>query len=126
VIVTDATAQTELAGPGYKIKVDPDDWQYTLQRSLQVRVKPSRIVSALEWAHDQRGNADLRTKSREFALEYDADKVWREYMKPALEAQRESKSQLEAERAARKAARLEARSQKEQEAAREPQTLSAS
>lgn len=129
VIVTDATAQAELAGPGYKITVDPDDWIYTLQRSHQARVRPSRIVEALEWALEQRGNADLRTKAREFAMQYDADHVWTAYMKPALEAQKAAKDQLEAERASRTAARLEARSQaatKAEEVTREPQTLSAS
>jgi glycosyltransferase involved in cell wall biosynthesis len=87
VIVTDATAQAELCGSGWRVRVDEDDRVYTLQNSEQFRVKPSAIVNALKLAYEARGDVSLREYAREFAMMYDADKVWREYMKPAIEAQ---------------------------------------
>lgn len=87
VIVSDWTAQTELAGPGYVIPIDRfDDLHYTAAESEQARAKPSEILKALEWAYQQRGNEVLRRECREFALDYDAMRVWQRYMQPSLEA----------------------------------------
>lgn len=85
VIVSDFTAQSELAGPGYKVPVYDDDRWYTMQGSEQAIVRPSELINALEWAAEQRGNDTLRQQSREFASEYEVGKVWREYMEPAMQ-----------------------------------------
>lgn len=84
VIVSDFTAQSELSGPGYRVPIYDDDRVYTSQGSEQARPRPSEIVRALEWAYDSRGNAQLRAESRAFALDYDMQRVWTCYMKPAL------------------------------------------
>ena len=42
------------------------------------------IVEALEAAYDARGDQELRAKAREFALAYDADKVFAEQWVPVL------------------------------------------
>lgn len=107
VIVTDFSAQSELVGPGYKITVDPfDDYEWTLQGSEMARVKPSQIVTALEWAVERRGDDKLRGQCVEFSAEYDAQVVLDKYMIPALEAVTSEKKETEAARAARTAARL--------------------
>lgn len=106
VMVTDFTAQAELCGAGTKIPVDDDDRFYTLQNSEQVIVKPSRIVTALEWAVERQGEKGLRTLAVDFAQQYDADKVFADYLLPALERQVEREKATEARRAARTAARL--------------------
>lgn len=86
VVTTAVTAMAELVGPGYGIPVDPfDGMAWTLQESEQANVLPSQILTGLEWAYDQRGNAKLRADSREFALEYDGRRVLAAYMLPALE-----------------------------------------
>jgi glycosyltransferase involved in cell wall biosynthesis len=85
VIVTDFSAQTELCGAGYKIPVDRlDDLYYTLQGSEQAWIRPSAIITALEWAVEQRGNMALRAQAREFAMQYDANRVFDRYMQPSL------------------------------------------
>lgn len=110
VVVSDFTAQHELAGPGYRIPVDKfDDGEWTLQGSEQARVRPSEILRALEWAFSVRGDATLRAKSVEFAREYDAQKVLQQFMLPALEriASASAADKLaEVERDARTAQRL--------------------
>lgn len=107
VIVTDFSAQAELAGPGYKIPVDPfDDYEYTLQGSEMARVKPSAILTGLHWAVENRGNAKLRLDAFEFAEQYDAQTVLEKYMIPALESVASEKKETAAARERRTAARL--------------------
>lgn len=107
VIVTDFSAQSELAGPGYKIPVDAfDDYEYTLQGSEMARVKPSAIVTALEWAFSERGNNKLRENCTSFAAEYDARTVLDKYMIPALESVASEKKETAAAREKRTAERL--------------------
>lgn len=113
VILSDFSAQSELCGAGWLIAVDRfDDLDYTLQNSEQAHIRPSLIVEALEKAYAARGDQKLRDQARDFAMQYDAGTVWREYMLPALEHQ----TGITQERAARTAARLALReSQKEAE-----------
>lgn len=87
VIVSDFTAQSELAGPGYAIPVTWDDTLFTPQGAEQVLMRPSAILTALEWAVDHQGDGRLRAESRDFAMEYDSTRVWRDFMRPALERQ---------------------------------------
>lgn len=85
VIVTDFTAQTELCGAGYKIPVDRvDDLYYTQQFSEQAWIRPSAIITSLEWAYEQRGNVALRQQAREFAMGYDVNHVLDRYTLPSL------------------------------------------
>lgn len=85
VITTAFTAMDELAEVGYKIPVDPtDDMVYTLQNSEQALPKVSEILKGLEWAYANKGNQALRDKARDFALQYDVDRVMNRYMLPVL------------------------------------------
>ena len=79
VIVTDCTAMTELCGAGWLVT---GDRTFTNQRSYWVSPHISSIVEALEDAHD--ADYSLADKAREFALQYDADTVYREHWQPIL------------------------------------------
>lgn len=84
VILTDYTAQSELCGGGWLIKVDEMDTEITLQYAEQAHVSAGQILKALETAYEARGEAKRRTMAREFALQYDAKRVYERYMLPAL------------------------------------------
>lgn len=86
VILTDFSAQSELCGAGWLIEVDPMDRYLTPQYSEQAWVSAGAILEALTVAYEARGDAAQRAKAREFALQYDARRVWERYMKPALTA----------------------------------------
>ena len=86
VILTDFSAQTELCGAGWLIEVDPMDRYLTPQYSEQAWVGAGAILEALDAAYEARGDEAQRTKAREFALQYDARRVWERDMKPALTA----------------------------------------
>lgn len=91
VIVTDFSAQRELGGAGYKIPVDRvDDLYYTLQGSEQAWIRPTAIITALEWALEQRGNVALRNQARTFAMEYDGNHVFDRYMLPSMQLMAQS------------------------------------
>jgi glycosyltransferase involved in cell wall biosynthesis len=81
VVVTDATAMTELAGPGWKVKGEPF-WN-SAHAAWWTRPSPAGIVKAYEAAFDRA--AHRRQPSRKFALQYDADTVLTQYWKPALD-----------------------------------------
>jgi glycosyltransferase involved in cell wall biosynthesis len=86
VITCDATAMSELVGPGYLIAIDAiDDYIYTPMGDEQAEPPVSRIVDGLEWAYAHKGSEQLRYKARAFAMEYDSQYVYSKYMKPALE-----------------------------------------
>lgn len=110
VIVSDFTAQSELAGPGYKVAIDDDDKVYTYYNTEWALPRPSRIEEALEWAFERKGDERLRANSRAFALEYDAKHVYETCMAPALEASA-GENGLEQARRARTKARLSLRYQ---------------
>jgi glycosyltransferase involved in cell wall biosynthesis len=84
VILTDFSAQSELCGAGWLIEVDPMDRFYTPQHSEQAWVSAGAILDALNMAYEARGDTAQRAKAREFALQYDARRVWETHMKPAL------------------------------------------
>lgn len=86
VIVSDFSAQSELCFDGFKIQFDPlDDYVWTAQQSEQVRVAPSKIIEALEWAFENIDNEKLREAARKGAEDYDADYVYSKYMSPSLD-----------------------------------------
>jgi glycosyltransferase involved in cell wall biosynthesis len=82
VIVTGATAQAELAGPGWAV-----EWQklYDVTQGADYAVPIiDSIVESLEAAYQARGDADLRRRCVEFAADYDADTVYQRDWKPLL------------------------------------------
>ena len=82
VAVTDATAMPEVAGPGWKVKGEPF-WN-SAHAAWWTRPSPEAITEAYEEAWSQA--AGRREASREFAVQYDADRVLTEHWKPALDA----------------------------------------
>lgn len=84
VIATDFTAHRELIFGGYRLPVEWQDRVWTFQDSEQCQVKPSAIVTGLEWAFEHRGDVALRVAARAGAVEYDARNVFTEYMQPLL------------------------------------------
>jgi FkbM family methyltransferase len=86
VILTDFTAQSELAEAGYKIPVDPtDDLLINAQLSEQALPKVTEILKGLDWAFDNRNDPKLRYLAHTFAGDYRADVVFSKHMLPALE-----------------------------------------
>lgn len=81
VIVSNATAQPELVGDGWTVEVQPS-WDVAQGCWFFTPLVPS-IVDALGEAYD-RGGAKSET-AREFALQYDADLVFDQHWRPALE-----------------------------------------
>ena len=81
VIVTDFSAMPELVGAGWAVGYS-DLFMY--QDAYQVIPSVDDIDNALEEAWKRRGDMDFRAQARTFALEYDADRVLREYWIPAL------------------------------------------
>lgn len=83
VIVTDHSAMTELCGTGWL--VDGDPW-YSGPLDAWFKVPfVSEILSALEKAYDVRDEAGLLVSAaREFAMQYDADRVMEEHWLPIL------------------------------------------
>lgn len=82
VIVSDATAQSELCGAGWTIPVQPHydalqaaDWAMPLLREFALNLND---------AYGARGDQKLRDEAREFALQYDADTVFEKYWLPIL------------------------------------------
>lgn len=84
VIVSDFTAQSELAGPGWKVPIGDDDRVWTPYDSEWCAPRPSEIRKGLEWALELRGDVALRAASRDFALDYDADRVFEQFLHPAV------------------------------------------
>ena len=81
VIVSDWTAQTELCGDGWAVEVQPL-WDSFQDAWFATPMIP-RIVDALEEAYAApRG---VSQKAVDFAADYDADKVYAKYWRPALE-----------------------------------------
>lgn len=81
VIVTDFSAMSELGEVGWKVDGEKT-WTY--QESWQIVPRVSELVWALNDAHDR--GSRLRGAAREFALQYDADRVVAEHFLPALDA----------------------------------------
>lgn len=84
VIVTDWTAMTELCGAGWL--VDGDPWYDATQGSFYKCPAVGDLFDAMERAYERRGDQELRERAREFALSYDADRVFDEHWQPVLGA----------------------------------------
>lgn len=85
VIVGDWTANAELCFSGWKIPKEETVPLWTALGTYQYHVKPGAVVDALEKAYEVRGNQQYRSRARDGALAYDADKVTEKYWKPYLE-----------------------------------------
>jgi glycosyltransferase involved in cell wall biosynthesis len=83
VIVTDFTAMTELCGAGWL--VDGDRWWDGTQQSWFKCASVSSVYNAIGLAYEARHDEALRIKARAFGLEYDADRVMRDYWTPVLD-----------------------------------------
>ena len=83
VILTDCTAMTELCGAGWL--VDGDPWYDTTQGAFFTCPSVEQILHAMLAARDMAGDQQLRARAREFALGYDADRVFAEHWVPVLE-----------------------------------------
>lgn len=88
VIASDATAQAELCGAGWKIPTQPHydafaqaDWAMPLL---------SECERLLEEAYEARGDEQLRAQARDFALQYDTARVYDAYWRPILKTLDES------------------------------------
>ena len=99
VVVTDATAMSELCGAGWAVGYEPM-WHES-QGGWAAKPVISEITEAYEEAYDKA--ASLRGQAWAFAQDYDSDVVTQRYWKPvldeleiALAARRESLDQVEA------------------------------
>lgn len=82
VIVTDATAQSELCGAGWKV---PGHWLYdATQLADWVRPYDALLKQALHDAYDARGDEKLAADARTFGESYDYRQVWDEFFAPVL------------------------------------------
>lgn len=84
-IVTDATAQPELAPHGWR--VPGQAWWNAPQRSWWVIPNVAKTIDALEEAYVERGTDIARGRSeasREFAVAYDIERVYAEFMRPVV------------------------------------------
>lgn len=82
VIVTAATAQSELCGAGWKV---PGHWFYDATQAADwVRPYDFALKEALIEAVGGARDAGLRADAREFAERYDYRRVWSEFWVPAL------------------------------------------
>lgn len=87
IVTTDATAMTELAGPGWLVPGEPF-WN-SAHAAFWTRPSIAAIEAAYEAAWQAREDGKmpaLREQSRAFAEQYDADRVLTEHWKPALDA----------------------------------------
>lgn len=86
VIVTDFTAQTELAGPGWKVDGNLE-WD-ELQQGWWKVPSVSGIIDALENSYSVKSSdkkqAALRKKAVEFASQYEADSVHKKFWHPII------------------------------------------
>lgn len=87
VIVTDATAMSELAHPEQSWKVPYVDKVFTAQDSYQFIPSVKAIEDALEAAYQRKkANTVDRDAIRQWAMAYDADTVFEKYMLPTIAA----------------------------------------
>lgn len=81
VIVSNATAQPELVGDGWTINVQPM-WD-AFQHSWFFTPRIGEIVQALEEAYER--DRSPSKQATDFAAQYDADRVYAEHWRPALD-----------------------------------------
>jgi glycosyltransferase involved in cell wall biosynthesis len=82
VIVGDWTAMPELVGAGWK--VTERERVFTPMDAFQYLPTVDGVLAAYEAAYEARGDQSLRKAAREFAMQYDADAVTRDYWRPVL------------------------------------------
>jgi glycosyltransferase involved in cell wall biosynthesis len=85
VVVTDCSAMSELCGSGWKVQGSP--FWVPSHQTWWTRPDIGKIEEAYEAAWQARENGDMpamRKQAREFALQYDADRVQRDYLEPVL------------------------------------------
>lgn len=85
VIVGDWTSMPELCFSGWKIPKSEGHPLLNPVGGYQFLPRPGAIVEALEAAYNMRGNQDYRSRARDGALAYDADRVTEKYWKPVLQ-----------------------------------------
>lgn len=82
-IVTEGTAMTELCGSGWTVKAYPV--AMGAEGSFMFNPLVSKALERLEEAYALRDDTAMREKVREFSLQYDADKVFNDFMLPILD-----------------------------------------
>jgi glycosyltransferase involved in cell wall biosynthesis len=85
VIVGGWTSMSELCFSGWKVREREADPYWTPLASYQYTPRIDAIKDRLEQAYQMRGNMDYRSRARDGALAYDADKITEKYWKPVLE-----------------------------------------
>ncbi len=83
VIVTHWTSMPELVGSGWTVGGQP--WFNESAGAMWMHPSTEEILAAFEAAYEKRGDQVFRDEAREFALAYDADRVFGEFWVPALE-----------------------------------------
>lgn len=83
VIVSDFSAQSELCGAGWLVPGEPE-W-IDRYRAWWQRPSVPAIVDALEQAYAGAGAEGMSTQAVNFAVDYDADRVYNELWAPAVE-----------------------------------------
>jgi glycosyltransferase involved in cell wall biosynthesis len=89
-ILSDTTTGPELVGPGWLIPIDPlDDARWLATGCERWECRPSNILATLEAAYAEwTGNRvrwnKRKVKSRENALAYDWETVWKKHFRPLL------------------------------------------
>lgn len=86
VITGEWTAMGELCFSGWKIpksEAEPD--YFDKFDAFQWRVHTGAVAERLFSAYEMRGNQDYRSRARDGALAYDADKITEKYWRPVLE-----------------------------------------
>lgn len=84
VIVGDWTAMGELCFSGWKVDKRDAEPIYNNLHTYQYLPHVNAIADKLEQAYRMRGNTEYRTRARNGAMKYDADKVLEKYWIPTL------------------------------------------
>jgi glycosyltransferase involved in cell wall biosynthesis len=84
VIVSDWTASAELRFSGWKVDKKEAEPIFTPMEAWQFLPHPGAIAERMEAAYQMRGNQDYRHRAVGGAQAYDIDKVFNNYMLPAL------------------------------------------
>lgn len=84
------TSMNELCFSGWKIpKSEARPVYHPHFKAWQWSVHPEAVAERLFAAYEMKGNADYRSRARDGALAYDADKVTEKYWRPALKEMEE-------------------------------------
>ena len=84
VVVTEFSSMPELVGAGWTVGGTP--WFNESAGAMWMHPSTEEILAAFELAYEARDDQGLRSQAREFALQYDADRVFDEFWVPALES----------------------------------------